>query len=213
MSSKQFWGSFAGGVLIFLSLGEAPEQLAAWKRGWDQFVAWVLSDSNGPRWLFGVLAALVGLWAWDVHKKIAEKLGLNWFVRSASNEIVVDEHFERLRDLLRDAAQFIRDENATPAPPNNTTEIIRRVWTIHSTVPALLEAALRLPTASERYRGFLKLEKEKRGEDAIVNAAAWFLNELADELRFKEVDHSFVLPNSFKQYRDTENWPKHHEQA
>lgn len=130
---------------------------------------------------------------------------------------MIDEHYERTIDLIRDAAKYILNQNATPPKKDDMSEIMRRALTTQHVVPQFLEAALRFPTASIEYLAFIKSEKEKHEGRAIEDSAAWFLNRLADQLTSErsrpEVDHSFVLPNSFKQYRETENWPKHHQQV
>lgn len=199
-------------------MGDAPAQLASWRRGWGIFVASVNWSGNGLQLLFAFAGICAGLWAWDVHLRLAEKLGFIDPPIRTTGEFVVDEHYDITIDLLREAAQFIRDEEKKPVKPGDAEEHMRRAWTLYSTMPDFLEAAFRFPTAANDYRGFLKVEQEKHGGDAVPTAAAWFLERLADRLATTddinpEVDHSFVLPKTFKQYRDADNWPKHQRPA
>jgi hypothetical protein len=155
-----------------------------------------------------------GLWAWDVHWKIAEKLGFVAPLIRSTGEFVVDEHYDITIDPIRDAAQLIREEEHKPVDQDDTTELVRRAWTIHKSAPEFLSAALRFPTTADDYLAFIASEREKHGKEAVPQAAAWFLERLADRLATAdhinpEVDHTFVLPKTFEQFREADNWPKH----
>lgn len=120
-----------------------------------------------------------------------------------------DERTERIRTLLREAAQMVREQQGRVRDKPSTDDAIRDAWTIHATIPAFLHAAFVLPKWKENYEGFVKLEREKRGHQAVPESAAKFLERMAEGVTPGDVDESFVLPNSFRQYRETENWPGH----
>jgi hypothetical protein len=91
----------------------------------------------------------------------------------------------------------------------SSEDAIRHVWVIYETVPKFLTSAFLLPKWADDYKGFLESGKGKRGSQAVPEAAASFLEKMADKFDVDERDDSFVLPNSFRQYRETENWPSH----
>jgi hypothetical protein len=78
---KRVLGTGVTVVLTFLALGDAPNQLASWKRGWDQFVGSVDWSGSIARWLFVLAAVLVGSWAWDVHVRLLSKVRPDWLAK------------------------------------------------------------------------------------------------------------------------------------
>jgi hypothetical protein len=73
MSVKNALGTLAAVIFGFLAIADVPTQLAQWKTWWASAVAAIDWTGNGPRWAFLVMAVLVGLWAWDVHRRLLSK--------------------------------------------------------------------------------------------------------------------------------------------
>ncbi|HLG57120.1 MAG TPA: hypothetical protein VI485_17400 [Vicinamibacterales bacterium] len=78
---KRVGGTIIGLVLIFLSFGDAPQQLRNWKDGWDWFVSQFDFSGTVARWTFVIVAALVFFWAWDVPVRVFRKVRPEWQTR------------------------------------------------------------------------------------------------------------------------------------
>lgn len=78
---KRVAGSILGAVLIFLSFGDAPQQLRNWKDGWDWFVKQIDWSGSFARWTFLIVAALLIFWAWDVPTRVLQKVRPEWLAK------------------------------------------------------------------------------------------------------------------------------------
>lgn len=157
--AKQIAGTVGAVVLGFLALGDAPEQLANWKRGFAYVVSlggidWSAFWSGAAgRWVLSIAAVIIGLWAWDVPERAIAKFGKRtphytggWWERQYAKRI--------LRPEVRDTS------NATERLP---TELDAKTQEIDRT-----RAVEQLPLVRKELERQLREVEHIRGELSVM---------------------------------------------
>jgi hypothetical protein len=126
----------------------------------------------------------------------------------AAKENVVSPRLSEVQRLLREAAAKLREEQIKPHDQPSAREAVAFAWTLHETVPRLLNSALMLPNTANDYSALVVAERDKGGHEMVPEVAARFVERVAERLTVDDLDESFVLPTSFRQFRETSEWPK-----
>lgn len=131
----------------------------------------------------------------------------------SASEQIRSERLGQMRALLREAAAMIRADRVTLTQRPNQADAdsaLTAHYGRHVVVPDFLRRSLLLPTRASEYAEFIDSEAKKHGDNRIAEAAAGFLERLSDRMAEDELDHTFELPRTFREFRDgAANWPKH----
>jgi hypothetical protein len=192
-----------------LNLAERASKLPYFKTlAWSSVVP-TLNTNALVVWLFRVVGltilGLVAYSSWKQQHTTARPAGP---IQTTPPE---PSRLRRTRALLRQAAQMARaNPFRSKEKPSGYSfdDSIKAAWPLHVTIPQFLRGALFLPTRATEYEQFMNAEREKRGTQALPESAALFLERAADQLTEAELDPSFLLPQTFKQFREADNWPE-----
>jgi hypothetical protein len=126
---------------------------------------------------------------------------------AAESKPVESQRLTDLRRILVEAADYIQ---AMPKGLNDSRAAVEMAFTVFDTVSVLLDRAFLVPPTKD-YKAFLSAERPKQGDNPdLRKAAADFLVRLAGQLREDNLDQGFLMPSSWKQFRDSDpenNWP------
>jgi hypothetical protein len=116
------------------------------------------------------------------------------------------DSIKTVQRLLREAADLV----GTPTAGAGTEEAVRRGWQ-WGKAREFMRHVLSHSAVSD-FESFLKIEetrlKELEQPFSAFTVTANYLRRLADNLKASDVDiRNTVMPNTFKQYAETDKWP------
>jgi hypothetical protein len=117
------------------------------------------------------------------------------------------KRIQDLRRILLEAAESIQ---AMPKGLDDARAAVAMARTVFDIVSALLDRAFLVPPTKD-YKTFISAERTKQGDHTdLRRAAADFLVRLAGQLREDNLDPGFLMPDSWRQFRESDpekNWP------
>lgn len=167
LTKKRTFGSVATVAIAILALADAPDQASKW---WDGIVR-AVSSIDGKLGLL-LVALLVGLWAWDVHKRLLAKLfgeggeppQLRFLERYYMRLSLLQEEVDMALKVEMDDSHFIKQEISVDRLRGDLINLAPSVLTTATAMdlrkPDLqwTEAKKRLPEEIER---LLKVVRHK----------------------------------------------------